>query len=67
MTIHQILHILRNPYGKTEAEIRRARLAACGYIVEACEVLQTIIDHDGKLTGGDFATIRALLAKLDEK
>ncbi len=32
MSINEILHILRNPYGHVEDEIREARLAACNEI-----------------------------------
>lgn len=32
METDQILHILRNPYGKTAAEIRGAQLEACDKI-----------------------------------
>lgn len=34
MDTQEILHILRNPYGKSEDEIRTAQLAACNRIEE---------------------------------
>lgn len=32
MKRHDILHILRNPYGRSSEEIRQAQLAACDEI-----------------------------------
>ena len=67
MTRDEILHILRNPHGKSAEEVRNARLEACNLIEAADEWNRQNIVLRGLLFDGYIDAIDAVMSGGDEE